>query len=81
MGRRVVLVTGFGPFAGVRENPTSRLIHRLQELQSSDPPSCCVEHTHLLVLETAAACVDEAIEEKFRPWGQEFLVFSYSNMW
>lgn len=50
------VVTGFGPFRGVPDNPTSVLINRLRELRPSN-----LRATH--VLETAAEFVRPKLEE------------------
>lgn len=57
------IITGFGPFAGVPDNPTSILIHRLQNELDNNQNKHMYE-TH--ILETSAEYVREKISDIYK---------------
>ncbi len=64
---REFVVTGFGPFGGVEENPTTVMVRKIDSyLRSQDEStsSSCVadQIRECLILETSAQAVDEALE-------------------
>ena len=66
---RAFVVTGFGPFGGVEENPSTVIVRKIgsylrsqDETHSKNETSVAGQIRECLILETSARAVDEALE-------------------
>ena len=59
-------ITGFGPFGGVSDNPTSTIIHSLRDLMAADDPKLANINVSLLeIVRVAASSAKEQVDVIF----------------